>query len=184
MGYKSNGSGGKLIQAISTWPLDTSLLRAIQAGEGVFCQQLKKVLHLALDSVHVSWVSPFSPSTRPYNLLSDLCSDALKSWTKLKLSYRAHYTENTHLLQRCDSPMELNSPQTCRVRKYLDVGPKKESYHLRTPSLFTRMYRALAKVKAPVLEIQPPWLVKETHKLIVLTPLWGSQGISTSEARC
>lgn len=61
-----------------------------------------------------------------------ICSQtyALKSWTKLKLSYRAHYTENTHLLQRCDSPMELNSPQTCRVRKYLDVGPKKESYHL------------------------------------------------------
>lgn len=67
MGYKPNSFGGKLIQALSTWPLETSLLRAIQAGEGVFSQQLKEVLHLALDSVHVSWVSPFSPWTRPCN---------------------------------------------------------------------------------------------------------------------
>lgn len=88
----------------------------------------------------------------------------------MKLSYRAHYKKNTHLLQRCDSPVELNRPQTtCCVRKYLDVGPKKESYHRRAPSLFGQ--RALPKVEAPVLEIQAPWPVKETHKLIILTPL-------------
>lgn len=40
--------------AISRWSLHTSELRAVQAGEGVFCQQQERALHLALESIQVS----------------------------------------------------------------------------------------------------------------------------------
>lgn len=68
---------------------------------------------------------------------------ALRSWTQWKLSYRAHYKENTGLLQRGDS--RRDSIGFRRPEAAPGVGPNKG--HLPLPQGCTQ---ARPKVKAPV----------------------------------
>lgn len=157
------------------------VLRAIPAGEGVLYWQLERALHLVLDSGQVSWVSPFSPWTRPCNqsALRFVLWRAGPSWNFP--TGHTHY-KNIRFLQRCTSPMELNRPQNV-VRKHLDVGPTR---NLITPGhrLFLQgCTQPWPKVKAPVLEAQPPWLVKGTHKRITLW-LFSEWGRGTGHKAC